>query len=181
MFFVLSTLQSQLWRLCYHPLFCFSRYVPYSRSVLHKMETSNGSLETFKMRKNPIDYWHPVSSHPIKTGRVFTMFTQATSQVLFLSSKSWSEKSISFSGNVQWKSHWYRDRNWDLHLETYLNHPKNRETMILRKLTCDRSVILAWLFNAVEPEIVTTLLYTDYSVVANWKNLEDHYKIANKP
>lgn len=45
--------------------------------------------------------------------------------------------------------------------------------------TCN-GLVLSWLFNAVEPEIATTLLYTDVVAVI-WKDLEDRYKITNKP
>lgn len=39
---------------------------------------------------------------------------------------------------------------------------------------------MSWLFNVVELEIVTTLLYIDSAAIA-WKDLEDRYKITNKP
>lgn len=41
-------------------------------------------------------------------------------------------------------------------------------------------LVMSWLFNAAEPEIVTTLFYIDSAVIA-WKDLEERYKIANKP
>lgn len=45
--------------------------------------------------------------------------------------------------------------------------------------TCN-GLVLSWLFNVMEPEIAKTLLYID-STVVTWSDLQDHYKIANKP
>lgn len=45
--------------------------------------------------------------------------------------------------------------------------------------TCN-GLMLSWLFNVVEQKITTTLLYKD-SVAIAWSDLQDRYKIVNKP